>query len=64
MLARPGTLLADDAGDPKLGGFENALLLKKLPRPASKGGGLLQPPASSNRNCSNCVTSVSRRGAA
>jgi hypothetical protein len=30
----------DDAGDPELSGLEHALLFKKLPRPARKGGGL------------------------
>lgn len=44
MLARPGALLANDAGDPKLGRFEDALLLKKLPRLGIEGGGLLQTP--------------------
>ena len=37
MLACPGPLLADDAGDPELSGFEHALLFKELPRPARKG---------------------------
>ncbi len=41
---RPGALLADDAGDPELGGFQDALVLKKLPRLGIKGGGLLQTP--------------------
>jgi hypothetical protein len=35
-------LLADDAGDPELGVLEHALLFKKLPRPARKGGSLFQ----------------------
>ena len=30
VLARPGPLLADDAGDPELGGLEHALLSKNL----------------------------------
>ena len=34
VLACPGTLLADGAGDPELSGLEHALLFKKLPRPA------------------------------
>jgi hypothetical protein len=42
MLACPGPLLADDAGDPELSGLEHALPFKKLPRPARKGGGLFQ----------------------
>jgi hypothetical protein len=42
VLACPGPLLADDAGDPELGGLEHALLFKKLPRPARKGGSLFQ----------------------
>ena len=36
VLACPGPLLADDAGDPELSGLEHALLFKKLPRPATK----------------------------
>ncbi|MGA8658839.1 MAG: hypothetical protein WB586_22115 [Chthoniobacterales bacterium] len=42
VLACPDPLLADDAGDPELSGLEHALLFKKLPRPAHKGGGLFQ----------------------
>jgi hypothetical protein len=42
VLACPGPLLADDAGDPELSGHKHALLFKKLPRPARKGGGLFQ----------------------
>ena len=42
MRPRPGPLPADDAGDPELGGLEHALLFKKLPRPARKGGSLFQ----------------------
>jgi hypothetical protein len=42
VLACPGPLLADGAGDAELGGLEHALLFKKLPRPARKGGSLLQ----------------------
>jgi hypothetical protein len=42
VLACPCPLLADDAGDPELSGLEHALLFKKLPRPAHKGGGMFQ----------------------
>ena len=42
VLACPGPLLADDAGDPELSGLEHALLFKKLPCPAHKGEGLFQ----------------------
>jgi len=42
VLACPGPLLADDAGDPELSGLDHTLLFKKLPRPARKGGGLFQ----------------------
>src|SRR5262249_12282372 len=42
MFACPGPLLADDTGDPELSGLEHALLFKKLPRPAHKGGRLFQ----------------------
>ena len=42
VLACPGSLLADNAGDPELSGLEHALLFKKLPRPARKGGRLFQ----------------------
>jgi hypothetical protein len=33
VLACPGPLLADDAGDPELGGLEHALLFKETPAP-------------------------------
>jgi hypothetical protein len=42
VLACPGPLLADDTGDPELSGREHALLFKKLPRPAHKGGCVFQ----------------------
>ena len=58
----PGPLLADDAGDPELGGLEHALLFKKLPRPARKGGSLLQTAGLLKEEFSNCVTAASSNG--
>ena len=44
VFAGPGALLADDAGDPELGGFEDVLLLEELLRLRIECSGLFEVP--------------------
>jgi hypothetical protein len=44
VLASSGTLLADDANDPELGGFEDALFLQKFRCLSLERSGLFEVP--------------------